>query len=121
MLCWLSEQSLDPRRKYLIKHTTRTVKALVSRIEYRVDINTLNHEAADTLKMNDIGRVPFKVHQPLACDPYQRNHATGSFIVIDEVNNNTVAAGMICPAKRLRAENFKHLSAARRRNYLRGG
>src|SRR5687768_376079 len=99
MLCWLSEQSLDPRRKYLVKHTTRTVKALVSRIDYRVDINTLNHEAADTLKMNDIGRVSLKVHQPLAWDPYQRNHATGSFIVIDEVNNNTVAAGMICPAK----------------------
>ncbi|PTR16645.1 sulfate adenylyltransferase subunit 1 [Nitrosospira sp. Nsp2] len=97
MLCWLSEQSLDPRRKYLIKHTTRTVKALVSRIAYRVDVNTLKHEAADTLKMNDIGRVLIKVHQPLACDPYQRNHATGSFIVIDEANNNTVAAGMVCP------------------------
>ena len=97
MLCWLSEQSLDLRRKYLIKHTTRTVKALVSGIAYRVDVNTLKHEAADTLKMNDIGRVLFKVHQPLACDPYQRNHATGSFIVIDEGNNNTVAAGMICP------------------------
>ena len=98
MLCWLAEQGLDPRRKYLIKHTTRTVKALVSRIEYRVDVNTLKHETADTLKMNDIGRVLIKVHQPLACDPYQRNHATGSFIVIDEVNNNTVAAGMICPS-----------------------
>jgi sulfate adenylyltransferase subunit 1 len=97
ILCWLSEQSLDPRRKYLIKHTTRTVKALISRIEYRVDVNTLKHETADTLKMNDIGRVLIKVHQPLACDPYQRNHATGSFIVIDEVNNNTVAAGMVCP------------------------
>jgi sulfate adenylyltransferase subunit 1 len=97
MLCWLSEQSLDPRRKYLIKHTTRTVKALVSRIAYRVDVNTLKHEATDTLKMNDIGRVLIKVHQSLACDPYQRNHATGSFIVIDEVNNNTVAAGMVCP------------------------
>ena len=60
MLCWLSEQSLDPRRKYLVKHTTRIVKALVARIEYRVDINTLNHQAADTLKMNDIGRVSLK-------------------------------------------------------------
>ncbi len=99
MLCWLSEQSLDPRRKYLIKHTTRTVKALVSRIEYRVDVNTLNYEVVDSLKMNDIGRVSLKVQQPLAYDSYQRNHATGSFIVIDEVNNNTVAAGMICPAK----------------------
>jgi sulfate adenylyltransferase subunit 1 len=99
MLCWLSEHGLDPRRKYLIKQTTRIVKALVSRIDYRVDINTLRHEEAETLKMNDIGRVALKVHQPLAYDPYQRNHATGSFIVIDEANNNTVAAGMICAVK----------------------
>ncbi|MBN9133202.1 MAG: sulfate adenylyltransferase subunit CysN [Nitrosospira multiformis] len=99
MLCWLSEQSLDSRRKYLIKHTTRVVKAVISRIDYRLDINTLNHDAADTLKMNDIARVSLKVHQPLVWDAYPRNHATGSFIVIDEVTNNTVAAGMICPSK----------------------
>lgn len=95
MLCWLSEQSLDPQRKYLIKHTTRTVKAMMSGIDYRVDVNTLDHEAANTLKMNDIGLVALKMQQPLVCDPYQQNHATGSFIVIDEVSNNTVAAGMI--------------------------
>jgi sulfate adenylyltransferase subunit 1 len=99
MLCWLSEQNLDPRRKYLVKHTTRTVKATISRIDYQLDINTLSHEPADTLKMNDIGRVSLKVHQPLVWDSYQRNHATGSFIVIDEVNNNTIAAGMICSEK----------------------
>lgn len=97
MLCWLSEQPLDPKRKYLVKHTTRIVKALVSRINYRVDVNTLNREAADIFKMNDIGRVTLKVQQPLVCDDYERNHATGSFIVIDEASNNTVAAGMICP------------------------
>jgi sulfate adenylyltransferase subunit 1 len=96
MLCWLSEHSLDLSRKYLIKQTTRTVKALVSRISYRVDVNTLEREPVETLKMNDIGRVGFKVQQPLVCDPYPRNHATGSFIVIDEINNNTIAAGMIC-------------------------
>jgi sulfate adenylyltransferase subunit 1 len=95
MLCWLSEQSLEPRRKYLIKHTTRTVKAMVSGINYRVDVNTLDHEATNTLKMNDIGFVALKMQQPLVCDLYQQNHATGSFIVIDEVSNNTVAAGMI--------------------------
>lgn len=97
MLCWLSEQALDPKRKYLVKHTTRIVKALVSQINYRVDVNTLNREAADIFKMNDIGRVTLKVQQPLVCDDYERNHATGSFIVIDEASNNTVAAGMICP------------------------
>ncbi len=97
MLCWLSEQALDPERKYLIKHSTRIVKTLVRKINYRIDVNTLNHETVDTLKMNDIGRVKLNVQQPLVCDDYQRNHATGSFIVIDEASNNTVAAGMICP------------------------
>ena len=99
MLCWLSEQNLDSRRKYLIKHSTRLVKAVISCIDYRLDINTLKHEATDILKMNDIARVSLKVHQPLVWDAYQRNHATGSFIVIDEVTNNTVAAGMICSSK----------------------
>lgn len=100
ILCWLSETDLDLRRKYLIKHSTRVVKAGVSQIDYRVDINTLSHETADTLKMNDIGRVKLNVQQPLVCDDYQENHATGSFIVIDEASNNTVAAGMICPANK---------------------
>ena len=96
ILCWLSETALDPKRKYLLKHSARIVKAGVSKIDYRVDINTLNHETVDTLKMNDIGCVELNVQQPLACDDYQKNHATGSFIVIDEASNNTVAAGMIC-------------------------
>lgn len=99
ILCWLSEQALDPKRKYLIKHSTRIVKALVKQIDYRVDVNTLNHETVDTLKMNDIGQVKLNVQQALVCDDYQSNHATGSFIVIDEASNNTVAAGMICPIK----------------------
>lgn len=99
ILCWLSEQALDPKRKYLIKHSTRIVKALVKQIDYRVDVNTLNHETVNTLKMNDIGKVKLNVQQPLVCDDYQSNHATGSFIVIDEASNNTVAAGMICPIK----------------------
>jgi sulfate adenylyltransferase subunit 1 len=100
ILCWLSETDLDPKRKYLLKHSTRIVKAGVSKIDYRVDINTLNHETVDTLKMNDIGYVELNVQQPLACDDYQKNHATGSFIVIDEASNNTVAAGMICPVNK---------------------
>ena len=96
ILCWLSETALDPKRKYLLKHSARIVKAGVSKIDYRVDINTLNHETVDTLRMNDIGCVELNVQQPLACDDYQKNHATGSFIVIDEASNNTVAAGMVC-------------------------
>lgn len=97
MLCWLSEQPLDPGRKYLIKHTTRMVKTVICRIDYRVDVNTMDHESAETLTMNDIAQVGLKVQQPLVCDDYMRNRATGCFIVIDESSNNTVAAGMISP------------------------
>ena len=94
-LCWLSETPLDPGRKYLIKHTTRMVRSLVARLDYRVDVNTLEQHAADRLAMNDIGRVAIRVQQPLVFDSYAADRATGSFIVIDEANNNTVGAGMI--------------------------
>ena len=95
MLCWLSEAPLDLNRKYIIKHTTRMVKCLFSRLEYRVDVNTLAHHETAKLNMNDIARVAMKVQQPLALDHYSKNRFTGSFIVIDEATNNTVAAGMI--------------------------
>jgi sulfate adenylyltransferase subunit 1 len=95
MLCWLSEAPLDKNRKYLVKHTTRTAKCLFSRLDYRVDVNTLAHFEADKLGMNEIARVALKVQQPLALDHYSKNRSTGSFIVIDEATNNTVAAGMI--------------------------
>jgi sulfate adenylyltransferase subunit 1 len=96
MLCWLSEQPLDSRRKYIVKHTTRMIKGMVNQIDYRVDVNTLTHETADSLKMNDIARVVMKVQQPIVFDDYAHNRGTGSFIIIDETSNNTVAAGMIC-------------------------
>jgi sulfate adenylyltransferase subunit 1 len=95
MLCWLSETPLDKNRKYLVKHTTRTAKCLFSAIDYRVDVNTLEHHGATTLNMNDIAHVAIKVQQPLVFDSYAIDRATGSFIVIDEATNNTVAAGMI--------------------------
>ena len=96
MLCWLSEQSFDPGRKYIVKHTTHMIKGLITRIEYRVDINTMNHEAVDALTMNDIARIGMKVQQPIVIDTYNQNRGTGCFILIDEISNNTVAAGMIC-------------------------
>ncbi|CAG9933747.1 sulfate adenylyltransferase subunit CysN [Candidatus Nitrotoga arctica] len=95
MLCWLSESPLDLNRKYIIKHTTRVVKCVFVRLEYRVDVNTLEHHSSATLNMNDIARVAMKVQQPLVFDSYIKNRFTGSFIVIDEATNNTVAAGMI--------------------------
>ena len=95
-ICWLGEQPLDLRRRYVIKHTTKTVRALITRIDYRVDITTLQlADGISELHMNDIARVGIKVQQPLVVDSYSRNRATGNFIVIDEATNNTVAAGMI--------------------------
>ena len=95
MLCWLSESPLDPRRKYLIRHTTRETRAMLERIEHRVDINTLERGTADALAMNDIARVSFRLALPLSVDTYAANRATGAFIVIDESSNGTVAAGVI--------------------------
>ncbi|MDO8350404.1 MAG: GTP-binding protein, partial [Gallionella sp.] len=95
MLCWLSETPLDKNRKYLVKHTTRTAKCLFTSIDYRVDVNTLEQHVNPTVNMNDIVHVSIKVQSPLAFDHYKRNRASGSFIVIDEATNNTVAAGMI--------------------------
>ena len=95
MLCWLSETPLDKKRKYQVKHTTRTVKCLFSSIDYGVDVNTLEHHDSMALGMNDVARVGMKVQQPLVFDSYVTDRATGSFIVIDEATNYTVAAGMI--------------------------
>ena len=95
MLCWLSEAPLDKNRKYLVKHTTRSAKCLFSRLFYRVDVNTLEPHEVERLNMNDIARVAIKTQLPLVLDDYETDRATGSFIVIDEASNNTVAAGMI--------------------------
>jgi sulfate adenylyltransferase subunit 1 len=95
-VCWLAEQPLDRARTYLIRHTTRDSKAKVASIDYRLDVNSLEQTPADKLAMNDIARVSFKLAQPLFADPYSTNRGTGAFIVIDESNNNTVGAGMIC-------------------------
>jgi sulfate adenylyltransferase subunit 1 len=96
ILCWLSEQPLELRRKYFVKHAAKTVKGLVSQLNYRVDVNTLQQDGgASQLKMNEIGRARLKTQQPLMYDAYSINRATGSFIMIDEATHNTVAAGMM--------------------------
>jgi bifunctional enzyme CysN/CysC len=97
MVCWMSdERPLTPRGKLIIKHTTRTAKAMVKELQYRLDVNTLHrHEDAERLGLNEIGRVRLRVTQPLFADDYARNRATGGFILIDEATNATVGAGMI--------------------------
>ncbi|MDP3785751.1 MAG: GTP-binding protein [Undibacterium sp.] len=94
-LCWLSEDPLDLRRRYWLKHTTRQVAAKVSSIESLLDINTQERRSTDSLKLNDIARVNINVQQALAGDAYDVTRATGAFILIDEVSHQTVAAGMI--------------------------
>jgi sulfate adenylyltransferase subunit 1 len=94
-LCWLSEDALDVRRKYWLKHTTRQVAARVASVDTLLDINTQERRATDTLKLNDIARVNINVQQALAADAYDATRTTGAFILIDEVTHQTVAAGMI--------------------------
>nr|WP_315476901.1 GTP-binding protein [uncultured Undibacterium sp.] len=94
-LCWLSEDALDVRRKYWLKHTTRQVAARVASVDTLLDINTQERRATDTLKLNDIARVNINVQQALAADAYDTTRTTGAFILIDEVTHQTVAAGMI--------------------------
>ena len=95
-ICWLDQQPLDLRRKYLVKHTTKTVKVWITRVEYRVDVNASELVGGgNSLQMNDIARLGIKSQQPLVIDTYERNRATGSFILIDEATNQTVGAGMI--------------------------
>ena len=98
LVCWLGESPLDPARKYLIRQTTRESKAALGSIEYRLDINTLERESSQTLNVNDIAKVSFRLAQPLCVDRYEDNRATGAFIIIDESTNNTVGAGMIVGA-----------------------
>jgi bifunctional enzyme CysN/CysC len=97
MVCWMDETAALARgRKYGIKHTTRWARAMVRELDYRIDVNTLHRdESAGELTLNEIGRVQLRVTQPLFVDPYQDNRQTGSFILVDEGTNRTVAAGMI--------------------------
>jgi sulfate adenylyltransferase subunit 1 len=97
MICWFSEsKNLSANNKYILRHTTKEVKAVVKEVRYKVNINTL-HKIEDDLefRLNDIGRILLRTSGPLHYDSYKKNRITGSFILIDEQTNETVAAGMI--------------------------
>ena len=99
MVCWMSDTPLAPGGRFAIKHTTRSARALVKDLRYRLDVNTLHRdESADALKLNDIGRIQLRTTSPLFIDEYRRNRMTGGFILIDESTNNTVGAGMVVGA-----------------------
>ena len=96
LVCWLSDEPFSPGGRYLLKHTTRTVKARISAFNYRVDIHALQRDPAPgAIAMNDIAHLSLSLNQPIFCDAYRENRATGSFILIDEASNHTVAAGLV--------------------------
>ncbi len=96
MICWMAERPMQPGGRYALKHTTRWTRALVSELTYRFDINTGDHDPTATqLGLNDIGRIQLKTTTPIVYDSYAQNRTTGSFILVDETTNETVAAGML--------------------------
>jgi bifunctional enzyme CysN/CysC len=96
LVCWMSEQPLSPKRRYLVKHTTRTVMVGSVDVRYRIDVETLRRdEDVATLELNDLARVHLQLSAPLVFDSYRRNRVTGSLIIIDEATNETVGAGVI--------------------------
>lgn len=96
-VCWMADNAvLEPGRDYVVKHTTRTVRARIAGLDYRLDVNTLHRDkTATALKLNELGRVSLRTQVPLLLDEYTRNACTGSFILIDPDTNGTVAAGMV--------------------------
>ncbi len=101
MVCWMSaERPLTARSRLVVKHTTRTVKGMVSDLLYRIDVNTLHRdESATQLGLNEIGRIKLRVTQPLFVDAYARNRQTGGLILIDEATNTTVGTVMVTEAR----------------------
>ncbi|MFN2628447.1 MAG: sulfate adenylyltransferase subunit 1 [Gaiellaceae bacterium] len=96
IVCWMSEKPLEPRARLAVKHTTRSVRAVVDELVSVVDIHTLTDvPSPERLELNDIARVRFRLSEPLLVDPYAVNRATGAFILLDEATNETVAAGMV--------------------------
>jgi sulfate adenylyltransferase subunit 1 len=95
-LCWLAAEPLAPQGRYLLRHTTRTVKAKLASIRYRVDVQTLERQPPEAgVRMNDIVHAALVTQQPVFADSYAADRGTGAFILIDEASNQTVAAGMI--------------------------
>ncbi|MCU4166662.1 GTP-binding protein [Marinilabiliaceae bacterium A049] len=96
MICWFNERKLVPRGKYVVRHTSADARAMVTDIQYKMNINTLEKNEEDKdVSMNDIARIKLRTTKPLYFDSYSRNRITGSLILVDEGTNETVAAGMI--------------------------
>jgi len=94
-IVWMNDEPMLPGRTYLMKIGPRMVTATVAQPKYKINVNTLEHQAAKTLQLNEIGTVNIGLDRSIAFDPYEENRETGSFILIDRLTNNTVGAGMI--------------------------
>ncbi|MDT4905758.1 MAG: bifunctional enzyme CysN/CysC, partial [Pseudonocardiales bacterium] len=116
MVCWMSSDAqLTPGARYTIQHTTRSTRAVVRSLDYRLDVNTLHRdETADGLSLNEIGRIRLRTQQPLLFDAYRRSRDTGSFILVDEATNNTVAAGMITGPSQQKSRVVWHSGSVQR-------
>ncbi len=95
MLVWMNQDAMVPGKTYLFKHTTQTLPGSIETLAYRIDVNSLHRSPAPNLELNEIGRVRISLNAPIHFDPYRNNRSTGAFVVIDRMNNATVAAGMI--------------------------
>ena len=94
-VCWMADAPLRAGARVLVKHTTRTVKAIVGAVTDRLDVGSLTSEPVGELGLNDIGRVALRVASPLAVDPYAADRTTGAFLVVDEATGTTLGAGMV--------------------------
>jgi sulfate adenylyltransferase large subunit len=97
---WMHQTALETGRPYLLKHSTQQVRANISAVLHRTDVNTLARLPAEELGLNEIGAVAVETHKPVFFDPYRKNRATGSFVLIDPLTNATVASGMIAEERK---------------------
>ena len=95
MVVWMNEKPFSSGKSYWVKQTTRLVSGEIAELRYGVDVNTLEKRPITQLALNEVGHVLLSLNQPIAFDPYKANPATGAFIIIDRLSNNTVGAGMI--------------------------
>lgn len=98
MLVWMDEEPMDRKKQFFLKHNTNTTRATLTQIMYKVDVNTMQHLEGTDFKLNEIGKVHITTAKTLFFDSYSKNKATGAFILIDPITNNTCAVGMICNA-----------------------
>lgn len=120
MIVWMNEEPMDPFTQFFIKQNAQTTRARIDQVRYRIDVNTLDHHSCNSFSLNEIGRVLITTNKPLLFDPYSKNHNTGSFILIDPINHNTCAVGMIID-KISQADMWSRLTEPETRKLVEGG